>query len=104
MFNNQRGFFLQEALLGLIVLQVIILSLLQLLPILLTTAQLQIQTTLMHTKLFEVADELLTHTKDPFTSKTFLTPFEHTITLSNQTLCVYFKGDFTDEQSYCLSK
>ncbi len=102
MIRNQRGSFLQEALIASILLQIIILGLLQTLPTLVRATHLQHQTSLMQTKLYQVADELLMSSREPFVSLDFQSPFSHTISHVNQTLCITYKGDFTYEQVYCL--
>ncbi len=99
---NQRGYLLQEALIGLLILSVVVLNLLHCVPPLLHALSFQSQVQQMNAQLYEMADLLLTKQMLPFESYTVQLPFLHTFTLKDDTLCVHFQGVSSHEQTRCL--
>ena len=100
--THEGGFILYECLISLIILSIVLTTMIQMLPHLLTLRSTLTQEQLIFNQLYEIKDQLLYQQKSFPDTLHFSSPISYRISILEKRVCAYYILGETNEKTICL--
>lgn len=100
--HHENGFILYEALISLIILSVVLTTMIQTLPHLLTLRSTLTQEQLIFHQIYEIKDQLLYQQKNFPDTLHFSSPVSYRISISEKKVCAHYVLGEDNEKTMCL--